>query len=259
MSVADASENVSSWCEQQWLTQSAEYADRDAPDYGGLLEHWRQYAARCSGTVAYEARLAFIYFYLDQPEKAKEALKPIVNKKSEYGHLVQLAQLLIEANELMIDQKPDTARLDELEIKLLKFVRQYPQQLEGYGLLGGVETLLGHHDAAIKTLEKAALMTKSMNSKAGIYRNLTISYAQAGRYQDAYDAAGTAISLRKSVMSDQYFVYAVAKADAGLEKFSDAQTALRVLAAKKPEVKKDPDFLATVDFVFEKIKQSKEK
>jgi len=99
-------------------------------------------------------------------------------------------------------------------------------------------------------------MEQPFPSKAGIYRNLTINYAELGRYQQAYDAAGRAIGLRKSVMADPYFVYGVAKGEAGLGMFKEAMTALRVIAAKHPGINQDPDFKATVDFVIEKLKSS---
>jgi hypothetical protein len=82
---------------------------------------------------------------------------------------------------------------------------------------------------------------------------------EVGRYQDAYDSAGSAISLRKGNMDDPYFMCALAKADAGLGRFQDAQTALRLIAAKKPEVKQSPEFLSAVSFVIGKIRASDEK
>ena len=72
-------------------------------------------------------------------------------------------------------------------------------------------------------------------------------------------AEGTAISLSKTFFADPYFIYAVAKTDAGLGKFADAQTAIRVLAKKRPQVKDTKDFLSTVDFIFDKMKESKDK
>ena len=173
-----------------------------------------------------------------------------------YNYLLELAHLLTEAKRLMLSQQMDDAHLRGFDRNLAEFVKRNPQLFEGYALLGGIEVILNRHAEAIPLLEKAAAMEGSPGSRAGIYRNLTISYAEVGRYQDAYDAGGTAISLSKTFFADPYFIYAVAKTDAGLGKFADAQTAIRVIAKKRPQVKDTKDFLSTVDFIFDKMKES---
>lgn len=256
---AGASENAASWCEQQWFVVSAQYVDQEVPDYAGLLQRWQQYGPKCQGTVAYEARLAFIYFYLDQPAKATEALQAVEAKVSEYRYLLELAQLLTEFKRLMLSKQMDEPHLRGFEHRLADFVKRNPHLFEGYALLGAIEVILNRHEEAITLLEKAAAMEGSPGSRAGIYRNLTISYAEVGRYQEAYDAGGEAISLSKAFFGDPYFMYAVAKTDAGLGRFADAQTAIRVIAKKRPQVKDTKDFLSTVDFIFDKMKENKDK
>lgn len=240
------------WCEQEWLKQSAEYADRDVPDYRGLLSNWQQYAKQCSGTVAYEARLAFVYVQLDELDQARKALSGVTTA-SKYQYLVDLVQALTEGKRLLLDKTVSEPDLQELDRRFMGIVEKYPGHPESYALLGVVESELGRHDAAIRLYE-VALEGSRGTQKWGLYRNLTISYAEAERYQAAYDAAGRTMALRKSVTDDKYFVYAVAKAEAGLGKFADAQLALRLIAAKDPSVKQDPDFLQTVDFVFDRMK-----
>jgi len=256
MTKVDASESVAGWCEQEWLAQSALFVGKDMPDYNGLLDRWMQYRGKCQGTVSYEARLAFIYYFLNQNDKAKDSLRSVEHKASPYSYMVDLAKIWIEASELSVSKSSDMRRLREIESQLQKIVIQHPEHVESYGLLGGLESSLGHHEQAITTLEKGLALAKPAHSKAGIYQNLTISYAEVGRYQDAYDAAGNAINLRKAASDNQFFMYALAKANAGLGKFSDAQMDLKLIAAKKPEVKQDPEFLAAVDFVIKKIKQA---
>ncbi len=252
----EAAEDTASWCEREWLTQSAMFADKDQPDYSGLLERWEGYGGKCQGTVTYEARLAFVYYLLDQPEKARVALQPVEHKKSQYDFLVEIAKVLIETTELTRSNSADTAHLERIEKNLQRLMKQHPDHVEVYGLLGGIETLLAHHEQAIEILESALKLGKSFNSKAGIYRNLTISYAEVDRYQDAYDAAENAMGLRRSVTDDQYFMYAVAKANAGLGNFADAQMDLKLVAAKKPELKSTTDFKSAVDFVSKKMEKS---
>lgn len=253
---AHSAERDAGWCEQEWLKHSATHVDREVPDYRSLLTSWQQYATPCSGTVAYEARLAIIYLYLDQTARAEEALRGVVSAKSEYRHLVETAQVLIDAKKRVRGKGVSERDLEELEHRFLDIVQKYPGHPEIYALLGAMESELGRHDAAVEFYKAALAGSPGMSQQWGVYRNLTISYADAGRYREAYDTAGATISRRKSVMSDKYFVYAVARAEAGLGKFADAQTALRVIAAKDSSVKADPDFLKTVDFVFEQMKKS---
>lgn len=256
MTPAHASEKDAGWCEQEWLTQSALYVDQEVPDYRGLLTSWQQYAKPCGGTVAYEARLAIIYFYLNEPAQAEEELRGVASAKSEYRYLVEIAQALTAGKKLALANDVAERDLQELDRRFLNIVQKYPRHPETFGLLGAVESELGRHDVAIKLYEAALGGSRGMSQEWGVYRNLTISYADLGRYQEAYDAAGATISRRKTVMADRYFVYAVARAEAGLGKFADAQTALRVIAAKDPSVKQDPDFRKTVDFVFERMKKN---
>ena len=58
-------------------------------------------------------------------------------------------------------------------------------------------------------------------------------------------------------MSDPYFMYALVKAEAGRGRFAEAQTAIRVLAARQPGIVKDADFLATVDFIFAEMERAR--
>lgn len=86
-------------------------------------------------------------------------------------------------------------------------------------------------------------------SKAGIYRNLTISYATVGKYDDALKAADSASEMNKESSSDPDFMYAVVKTDAALGDFVAAQTALKVLAANVPEVRNTPEFADAANFL----------
>jgi hypothetical protein len=56
--------------------------------------------------------------------------------------------------------------------------------------------------------------------------------------------------------SDPVFMYAEARMRAGLGMLKEAQTTLRVIAAKKPEVRSTPAFHRAVDFVVEQTQKA---
>ena len=242
---AYAKNQISEWCEQQWTVESAKLGEVDMPDNAALLARWKSYESKCTGSIAYEARLAIAYVSVKQVDKARSVLKPLSKDTQEYGHLIELALLQADEADLMngVVNERDIA---QLERRYLALVKKYPNFLEGYALLGGLQSMLNKHAEAIRSLEYAR--ETKMNA-AGIYRNLTISYAALGRYKDAAQSADEAYRLNKAVLSDQYFVYGLAKAKAGVGDFRAAETVLRVIAAKKPDVRRDPDFKDAVDFV----------
>lgn len=238
------------WCEEQWAIDSAEIYEQASPDYQVLLQKWQQLSDKCGGTVAYEARLAMIYISLNEIDKAREELKPILNKPSKYSYLAEFVSLHADAVKFEKNGQLSDDNMRLLEQKYLGFVKKYPDFIEGYAALGNSQAFLGKHDEAIKSLEKG--LQTSMN-RMGIYRNLTISYAAVGRYQDALDSADKAYNLNNKLTSDPFFVFALVKTNAALGDFQSAQSALKVIAAKVPEVKNTPEFAEAANFLINEI------
>jgi tetratricopeptide (TPR) repeat protein len=238
------------WCEEQWAVDSAETYEQASPDYQVLLQKWQQLSDKCSGTVAYEARLAVVYVSLNQIDKAREVLKPILNRPSKYSYLAEFVSLHVDAVEFEKNGQLNDDNMRLLEQKYLGFVKKYPDFIEGYGALGNAQAFLGKHNEAVKSLEKA--LETTMN-KSGLYRNLTISYAAVGRYEDALQSADKAYEQNNKLTSDPFFVYALVKTDAALGDFQSAQSALKVIAAKVPEVKNTPEFADAANFVINEI------
>ena len=196
---AGALEANAIWCEEEWLARSGDYAFSAPPDYRGLQKLWEGYADKCRGTVSYEAYAAIVYFYVDEPAKGRAILKTVAGKPSAYAHLFELAQLLIEARELLLASKPlDVASVAALDQKFAAYVRKYPDFAVGYSLLGDLEGELGRHDAAIELYQRALTRAPDDVRRWGIYRNLTIHYTEAGRYDEAYAAAGQTIGLKET-------------------------------------------------------------
>lgn len=186
---------------------------------------------------------------MKQPDKAREVLKPLARTPSDYSYLVDFSLLHADMAEVMnrTIKMEDVRRLEE---KYLAFVKRYPEFPDGHGMLGGIQTILEKHDDAIKSLEVGL---RSAMDVSGVYRNLTISYTAVGRYEEAIRVADKAFQLNRRLTSDPDFAFALAKADAGIGNFHAAETVLRVIAAKVPEVRSDPDFKEAVDFVTAKM------
>ncbi len=262
-SLVEAESTQGDWCEQQWEIVSGDPGEGLQPSYKDILARWQQYGGKCAGSVAYEARLAILYAQMNEPAKAREVLKKVAGKKSDYDHLVEIASLQTEMSEVFADNRGDKRpQMKALEGKYAAFVRKYPNFIPGYSMLGGIQSALDEHPEAIQTLIAGLNNTPKDKRRSpnlwSMYRNLAISYAGIGDYRKALGAADVAYELKKGISSDRYFMYAMAKACAATEDFKAAQDVLNVVAARVPEVKNDPKFQSTVRFLADKIQESKQ-
>ncbi len=241
------------WCEEKWQAEtSALY-----PETGqsvNVAETWLKYKDQCEGTVTFESRLAIAYAMNGQFDNARNVSQSITAKDSKYEYLATFSGIAIDYFGIMHKDRISEFDVRTIKDKLVAYVGKYPDFPDANGLLGGLYSMLGEHQAAIASLERAK---DTKMDASGVYRNLTISLTEVGRYQEAINAGNTAYRLKKAVTSDQYFAYAIAKADAGIGDFKSAITALQVIAHKKPEVRSDPEFKATVDFVKNKHNTAK--
>ena len=239
---AYANINNADWCEQQWVKVSSKFGEGGDAD---LLPLWKKYEPQCAGTVSYEARLSIVYVLLGRTDKARELLTPLVNTSSTYKHLVEFSLLQADAADLTLGGiKVEDVRL--LEKKYDIFVKKYPKFLDGYAALGGLQTTLGMHEKAIKSLE---IGLRSPMDISGVYRNLTISYSEVGRFKDALLAADKAHELNGEVMSDPYFLLSFARAKAGVNDCEYAVKILKLVSAKFPGIQNSPEFNKTADFI----------
>lgn len=240
------------WCSQQWEVETSKHEGQNSSVYEGFLGSWVAYAPMCAGSVVYEARLAMLYALLNEPGKAEVALLPVLDAKSDYKYLVDLA--LLQIYEARMESNAIGANhAKELEGKYLDYVAKYPSVPEGYAMLGAVQVAEKKYQDAINTLEK---VLDSKINLLGVYMQLTMSYAEVGRYDDAIKFGDKAYAIDKTVNSNPYFAYAAAKALAGKGDIETAKTIIKVIAAKNPELINDPDFISAVSFIKEKINAS---
>lgn len=239
-------------CEKKWQLESSDTSNNGLPNYENLLEKWKSYHEVCNGTVTYEARLALIYVSLNKVSKARDILNSANSESSpKYGYLLDLTSLHADAVELdMQGQLLDTENLSKLEKKHLDFTKKYPKASEGFALLGNTQSLLGKHNEAIKSLE---ISLNQLANKWGIHRNLAISYTAVSKYKKAFQSANLAYELNKHLLSDPDFVFALVKTNAALGDYKSAQSGLKVIAARRPEVKNSAEFAEAANFLINEI------
>ncbi len=244
-------------CDGRWEDVSRRFVQGHASaDYPGLLQAWKALESTCGNSPRYRARLGLIHFYLDQPKEAKGVLAGISRDEEEREPLVQLVRILADAM-LLRGGEAREADLEAIEQRLRDYAGSNPRDPVGVTLLGDVLAELGRHEAAIHAYE-AVLNAMGMSARAvGVMRNLTISYEDVERHEDAYQLAGEAMSFdRAGLTADLHFMCAVAKAQASLGKMKGARDTLTLLGNKKPEVREHPAFRSAVEFVKAKMREN---
>jgi hypothetical protein len=235
------------WCEGKWVSESGKLISNQTaePNLDLMLSKWRAHEPSCGSTVTYITHLAIIQMLQRDFASAKATLVK-VNRKSSYGYLVDSANVQLDIQEKLASNKAFSQE-DYLRYEGVykNIVKKHPNWLNGYALLGGVQTELAKHKEAIANLKKA-------ESSYGydhyyVYRNLTISYAALNQNRAALDAADKAAALNKNAFADIEFVIAYANVSIEEGYLGDAQNALKVLLAKQPEVENNVEFVKAAE------------
>jgi tetratricopeptide (TPR) repeat protein len=240
-----AAQATPEWCEQQWRSDSSDF-DIKSKNLSELIARYQKHEPECKGTVAYEARLAVAYAITHQFDRAREVLIPVDRPGGPWRHLVDFAKLQIDFFSVVDADSVTRDQVIALRSKFEMFVQKNPDFADAYSQLGALQAALGDHMAAIGSL---GLATRSPMNMSGAFNLLTISYVAVGRYEDALGAADRAFDMDRAVTSDPRFMYALAKANAATGNLEAASKTLHVIAAKRPEVRTDPEFKEAVMFV----------
>lgn len=244
-------------CETAWEDLSKQYVQgTPSPDYAALLLAWKNLEQACGKSPRYRARLALIYFYLDRPQEAKDAVATLSPEQAEREPLVELTQILADIG-LLRGGSAHEDDLQAVEQRLRVYASKNPRDPVGIALLADVLNELGRYAAAIEAYEAVLKSIGTTARSVGVMRNLTITYEQAARHEDAYTLAGKALQFdRAGLTADLDFMCAAARAQASLGKMQGARDTLTLLANKQPEIREHPDFKAAVDFVKQKMRET---
>ena len=236
------------WCEAKWVSDSAKLVSNQVanPNYYAMQTQWLKYEPNCGKTVTYITHLALIQMLQKNFDAAKVTLTKVDSNVSDYRYLIDSTKVQLEIQEALASNKELTKTdYSKFESVYLEIVKKYPNWLNGYALLGGMQTELGKHKEAIATLEKAE--KAEGYDLYYVYRNLTISHAALHENEAALAAADKAHALNKKTSSDTQLMIAYANASTALGYLADAQDALKLLLAKQPEIENNPEFVKAVE------------
>jgi tetratricopeptide (TPR) repeat protein len=250
MSVAPSSATTSleEQCEKQWIVDSGTLAATPGATAatGALLRQWRSREAACGTTSIYWGRLAMIQVLANDLAGAKASLARAPTSPA-YSYAVDLAAVQVAVQERMTNPAPMTrADIAKFESAYAAVVAKHPQWPTGYAMVGAMQTMLGKHADAVRSLEVAA--RGDVYQLWSVYRNLAISLSALGKHTEALAAADKAGQMNPSLLSDPPFAYAVAISHAALGYLDDAADTLKVIASRRPDIQKDPEYLRAVDF-----------
>lgn len=250
-----ASENVGA-CDDHWSELARQYEAQEPPDYPGFLDAWQALKGECSKSPRYKARLGLINFYLHRGKEAQAAVAGIDPAEVDSEPLVQLVQLLADAAVMRYSGKPKEEELLSLEQRMREFMKRNPYDVLGVTLLADIFSQLGRYPPSIEAYERVLEFAGMSAKSAQVMRNLMLNYVAVGRYEDAARLAAPAATHKRSLMSDLYFACGAATAYAEIGKIDTAKDVLNILVNRRPEVTKAPEFIAAVDLVRRKIKES---
>lgn len=231
-------------CEKQWIQDSASFATSTPAD---RITKWKTHEGECKSTSVYWGRLAILQANAHEFKAARESIIKAPKENPEYDFALDLARLEIEVQRRLASPAP-LARTDieKFEEGYQRIVREHPKWPTGYALLGGTQTMLGKHSQAVASLRKAS--EGDAYQLSGVFRNLAISLTALGKHEEALAAADRAGKLDKSLLGDPAFAIAVANSHTALGYIDDAQNLLKVVLAKRPELKADPEFIEAVEY-----------
>ena len=236
------------WCEAKWVSDSARLISNTVakPNFDKMYKQWLSYEPDCGKTVTYSTHLALIQMFQKNFVAAKSTLSKVDSKNSAYGYLVDSAFAQLDIQEALANSKEFTKE-DYLKFEGVysNIVKKYPNWLNGYALLGGMQTELGKYEDALINLEKAK--KAQTYDLYYVYRNLTICNAALNHNEAALDAANKAYALNKDIFTDPQFVIVYANASTKLGYLADTRNALKVLLAKHPEIESNPEFVKAVE------------
>jgi tetratricopeptide (TPR) repeat protein len=254
-------DDVVAWCEQQWRIESASptgapLASRSPREWADLEKRWQTYAPKCAGTVAYEFRVATVQMFGGDIPRARRTLASAKGIPSPSAYLVKFGLAMCDYWELTTGARVTSAAEESrIERAFQETVDGHADFAEGWAMLGSAQTIRGRHDLAVESLQKA--LQSSIMDLSGVYRNITISYAALRRYGHALDAADEAYTRSPAVTSDPYFVCALAAANTAAGRLEDAEMELKLVLAKNPWFRSEPEFQKAVAFLREKVQAKK--
>jgi tetratricopeptide (TPR) repeat protein len=247
---AGAVNELAAKCDEKWVQLPSNQNTGSGYDHKKLLADWLLLKPECKGTGIYEVRLAATYLMLNDKEKARESLIS-VDIPREYLPLASTVELNLDLVEALTEEFINPEKILPVEEKGLKLLKEYPDHLPLYSMVGHLKVILEKYSEAVPILEKA--IQYKDGDLLGPYRNLGIAYAYTGEYEEAVGALDYAYQLNKNITSDEEYMYGLAISYAALGGVKDAEDVLNLILNKKPYIKNDIKFKEAIDIITNKI------
>jgi tetratricopeptide (TPR) repeat protein len=235
-------------CEKLWIADSSFLVTTSSERANvSLINKWREREKECESTSVYWGRLATMQALINDFDAARDSLRRApTTTQPEFTYAADFAGAVLFMQErLAAKEKLNSRDLVSFESRFSEVVRKHPRWPTGYAMLGAIQTLQDKHAQAIGNLNTA--LSGDRYQLFGVHRNLAVSYAALGQYEQSIKAGDKAVELNPKATSDPVFLIAMAVSHAELGYFADAEDMLKLVSVRSPEYIVDSDYKKAAD------------
>ena len=209
-------------------------------DTGERIERSNALEQLCQGTGLFELRMSEIYIANRDYSNALQIIESGLTYDTSFKK-----ELLLARGNVALHQK-DYATAE----RAYRVVTEsFPNWNAGFDYLGFSLFAQGKNEQSIKSLDTANALSES----AGTYRTLTLAHYLLGHHERAIESLNRAFSLDEAILADRDPMVAGIRSYAEVGKFEISRKLLAILLSKNPDMKSDEEFLKAGFFVRQKM------
>lgn len=209
-------------------------------DVGEQIAKSNALKQQCEGTGLFEVRMSELYIAERNYSKAMQVIERGLTYDNSFNK-----ELLLAKGNVALHQKDYAAAESAYRV----VIEGYPNWNTGFDYLGFSVFAQGGNKQAIEYLDKANTLSES----AGTYRTLTLAHYLLGHHEQAIESLNRAFSLDEAILADRDPMVAGIRSYAEVGKFDISRKLLAILLSKSPEIKSDEEFLKAGFFVRQKM------
>lgn len=137
------------------------------------------------------------------------------------------------------DDVLDDAEYEDLQAQYQHIIEKFPEWSEGYS---GMATLAVMKNQCDDVIHYANIANSKQHNEMAYY-SLTLCYTKTARYEEAVNAANTAIALNEALTKNSEFMIYSAFAFTEVGKYDVARGLLGMIMKEEPEIKSNKKFL----------------
>jgi tetratricopeptide (TPR) repeat protein len=213
------------------------------PDLPSKIKAWEAKKTDCGGTGLYEFRLANLHTQAGNYSVAESVLKTSLAKKLPYERELSLglADIQLAKHNWVIAERD-----------FRELIKKYPDWHVGYQKVGTVKFEEKKYEESIYFHNEANKRQHSPTS----YLELTLSYHQLAQHENAIKSMNKAFSLDKTVAGDRDAMLATAISYASVGKYKLSRNLLAMLLNARPETKNDPGYKQALEFLRKRMDEA---